>query len=113
MRIALDTNILVYAAGVDRGPDDGPKIAAARETMRKLAETATLIAPTQALGELFVVLQRAGYSRAEARAIGEHHLEMFDRHRLRFRRPVDVHELGENKFDLVFGEQGLRLRDVH
>jgi predicted nucleic acid-binding protein len=69
MRIALDTNILVYAAGVDRGPDDAPKIEIARRAMRKLAETATLIAPTQALGELFVVLQRAGYARAEARAI--------------------------------------------
>lgn len=69
MRIALDTNVLAYAAGVDRAAGDSDKIASARQLLAKLSAAATLIAPTQALGELFVVLQRAGLSRQEARAI--------------------------------------------
>lgn len=68
-RIALDTNVLAYAAGVDRAPGDGAKIALARDLLRRLGASATLVVPSQALGELFVVLRRAGASRAEARTI--------------------------------------------
>ena len=69
MRIALDTNILAYAAGVDRSPDDDVKIVAAKQLILDLSARATLIAPVQALGELFVVLQRAGHAREDARKI--------------------------------------------
>jgi predicted nucleic acid-binding protein len=69
MRIALDTNVLAYAAGVDRDPADAPKIERAKRIISDLAAVATLVAPVQVLGELFIVLQRGGYSRAEARAI--------------------------------------------
>jgi len=68
-RIALDTNVLAYLAGVDRSPQDRAKIDATRDLIAKLNEQAALIAPVQALGELFVVLSRAGVSADEARSI--------------------------------------------
>ena len=68
-RIALDTNVLAYLAGVDRSPQDGAKIDTTRDLIARLNDQATLIAPVQALGELFVVLSRAGVSADEARSI--------------------------------------------
>ena len=67
MRIAFDTNVLAYIAGVDRHADDGPKIETSRALLRQLRGRAALIAPIQGLGELFVVLTRSGASRDEAR----------------------------------------------
>jgi predicted nucleic acid-binding protein len=69
MRYGLDTNFLAYFAGVDRAPSDGRKIDLARELVGNLAQDAELVVPVQALGELFVVLQRAGASKVEAREI--------------------------------------------
>jgi predicted nucleic acid-binding protein len=51
MRIALDTNVLAYAAGVN-GAD---RQRAALELLAKLSESETFL-PVQALGELFRVL---------------------------------------------------------
>jgi len=63
VKVALDTNILAYAEGVN----DIEKRDAALELVRNLPQEATII-PVQALGELFNVLTRkAGRSRAEAR----------------------------------------------
>jgi predicted nucleic acid-binding protein len=67
IRAALDTNVLAYAAGVDRSPDDGAKIDAARALIARLATRAMLVAPVQALAELYVVLTRAGETREGAR----------------------------------------------
>lgn len=69
MRIALDSNILAYLAGVCRVPDDEPKIENVRQIIASLAEKANLFAPAQALGELFVVMRRAGSSGDEARQL--------------------------------------------
>ncbi len=69
IRVALDSNILAYLAGVCRTEADEAKIARVREVIAALAERASLIAPAQALGELFVVLRRAGTEAAEVRAI--------------------------------------------
>lgn len=66
-RIAFDTNVLACIVGVLRHADDGPKIEAGRALLKQLGGRAALIAPVQALGELFVVLTRAGASRGEAR----------------------------------------------
>lgn len=66
-RIAFDTNVLAYISGVDRHASDGPKIDAARLLLSRLRGRATLIAPVQVLGELYVILTRAGASRDEAR----------------------------------------------
>lgn len=53
MRIALDTNVLVYATGVN----GSERQRAALELLGKLSESETFL-PVQALGELFRVLVR-------------------------------------------------------
>jgi predicted nucleic acid-binding protein len=68
-RIALDSNILVYFAGIERAEDDRPKIDRTRALIATLGEIATLVAPVQALGELFVVMRRSGAPVAEARTL--------------------------------------------
>ena len=66
-RVAFDTNVLAYIAGVDRHADDAAKIEASRALLKQLRGRATLLVPIQALGELYVVLTRSGASREEAR----------------------------------------------
>lgn len=61
LRIALDSNILAYAEGID----DPERQAAARALVDQLDEEATLI-PAQALGELYNVLLRKGKLTADA-----------------------------------------------
>lgn len=63
MRVALDTNVLAYAEGVN----DAEKRDSALDLIRKFPQEA-LIIPVQALGELFnVLVGKAGRPRAEAR----------------------------------------------
>jgi predicted nucleic acid-binding protein len=69
MRVALDSNILAYLAGVSRSAEDDDKIVKVRELMSQLAKSVSLIAPAQTLGELFVVLRRSGASAEEAREV--------------------------------------------
>ncbi|MFM8499256.1 MAG: PIN domain-containing protein [Chakrabartia sp.] len=69
IRIALDTNILAYLAGVARIPSDAPKVAQVRSLMAGISGQVQVLVPVQALGELFVVLSRAGTPAPEARAI--------------------------------------------
>ena len=61
-RVALDSNILVYLAAVAATQADDEKIERVRELIERLNDSATLIAPVQALGELFVVMRRNGRS---------------------------------------------------
>ena len=68
-RIALDSNVLAYLAGVSRSTDDEVKIIETRSLIKRLSAHVTLVAPAQALGELFVVLRRSGASAGEARSI--------------------------------------------
>lgn len=68
-RVALDSNVLAYLAGVSRSEEDEAKITQARSLIEQLAKEVTLVAPAQALGELFVVLRRSGADANEARAI--------------------------------------------
>lgn len=64
MRVALDTNILAYAEGVN-GP---ARKKAALELIRKLQQPSTFL-PVQVLGELFrVLVGKAGFAAAQARA---------------------------------------------
>jgi predicted nucleic acid-binding protein len=71
MRIAIDTNVLAYAEGVNG--------AARRKTALALIEklpAATTFVPVQVLGELFrVLVRKAGQSpeRARAAVLGWHH----------------------------------------
>lgn len=62
MRVALDTNVLVYAAGVN-GPQ---RKNATIRLLRKLSAENTVL-PAQTLGELYdVLVRKGGQSRAEA-----------------------------------------------
>lgn len=65
-RVALDSNILAYLAGVAHVAADKAKVDRARTVVQNLS-AATVIAPVQALGELFVVLRRSGVAAAKAR----------------------------------------------
>lgn len=63
MRVALDTNILAYAEGLN----GASMKRAALELVQKLPDGAALL-PVQALGELFnVLVRKAGRTRANAR----------------------------------------------
>jgi predicted nucleic acid-binding protein len=62
MRIALDTNVLIYAEGID---DAAKETVATSLTSALTADTTFL--PVQVLGELFNVLVRRGRSREQAR----------------------------------------------
>ncbi len=62
MRVALDTNVLAYAEGVN----GAPRKRAALELVQKLPE-GTVLLPVQTLGELFTLLVRKA-GRAPARA---------------------------------------------
>lgn len=68
-RVALDSNILAYIAGVCRTPEDDAKISRTRALIEQLSRNASLIAPAQALGELFAVLRRGGATAEQARTI--------------------------------------------
>jgi predicted nucleic acid-binding protein len=64
MRIALDTNIFAYAAGVNSA--ESKRLAL--EIIRKLPEANTCV-PVQVLGELFrVLIRKADFSSDQARA---------------------------------------------
>lgn len=64
MRVALDTNVLAYAEGVN-GPE---RQVAAIDLIRRLPAGSAVL-PAQALGELFnVLVRKAGRPRATARA---------------------------------------------
>jgi predicted nucleic acid-binding protein len=57
VRVALDTNILVYAEGAQRLPSDAGRIAAARALVARVPAE-DLVLPVQVLGELYNVLTR-------------------------------------------------------
>jgi predicted nucleic acid-binding protein len=76
-RVAFDTNILAYLAGVAHVAADDAKVERVRTLIEDLS-TATLVAPVQALGELFVVLRRAGLRAEEARDTIADLIETFD-----------------------------------
>ncbi len=63
MRISLDTNLLVYAEGVD----DPARQQAAEAILHRLSRD-TLVISVQILGEMYNVLTRKGVSRAQAHA---------------------------------------------
>lgn len=63
MKVALDTNVLAYAEGVN----GAERRDAALDLVRRLPDDAAVV-PAQVLGELFnVLVRKGGRSRAEAR----------------------------------------------
>ena len=74
MRIALDTNILVYAEGLN----DATRKAQARDLLSRLAR-ADVVLPVQAAGELFrVLVRKARRTPADARLAVEGWQDLFD-----------------------------------
>ena len=69
MRVAFDSNVLVYLAGAHKVDADGPKIDRARAMVPILRARAELVVPVQAIGELFIVLCRSGISPELARGV--------------------------------------------
>lgn len=71
MRVALDSNVLLYAEALNRTPADAAKTVAVRDMLAVLGRHKVVI-PAQVLGEVFAVLvRRGGLSRDEARAAVE------------------------------------------
>lgn len=68
-RVAVDSNILVYVAGVWVSEADQGKVRRACAVVKRLQETEEVFAPVQVLGEVFVVLRRNGFTAEEARAV--------------------------------------------
>ena len=67
MRIAIDTNILIYAQGVD----DPQRQQIATQVLERVRDHDALL-PVQVLGELFSVLVKRGYTRAQAKVVVAH-----------------------------------------
>ena len=66
-RIAVDSNILIYLAGLWRSEADLPKIDRAKAVVARLRHTEEVYAPVQALAEMFSVLKRNGNSAESSR----------------------------------------------
>jgi predicted nucleic acid-binding protein len=63
LRVALDTNVLAYAEGIN----DADRRQSALDLIRRLPQE-TIVLPVQVLGELFnVLVRKAGKSRVDAR----------------------------------------------
>lgn len=101
IRVGLDSNFLVYLEGASLAPGDKAKFDRALEVLAQLQDQVEFVVPVQALGELVVVMRRAGLplSRAQdsvskwsAQAIAQASsptvlamaLNIVDRHRLQF-----------------------------
>ena len=61
--LAFDSNILIYIGGLTRAPEDIGKQAIIQKIVATIPETIEIVAPAQALGEVFHVCQRKGWSR--------------------------------------------------
>ena len=68
MRIALDSNLLIYLARVWKADGDQRKTAAAESILLRLPESIIPVVPFQALGESYRVMLRYGYDREKCRA---------------------------------------------
>lgn len=67
--LAFDSNILIYIGGLTRAPEDIGKQAVIQKIIAKMPETTEMVAPAQALGEVYHVCQRKGWSREQAREL--------------------------------------------
>ena len=78
MRVAIDTNVLAYIAGVVMAEADRGKAELAREQVAVIRRSADAVLPTQVMGELYHLLTRRGEDRSRARetvrSFGETHI---------------------------------------
>lgn len=68
VRVAFDSNILLYLSGLVKAPSDVTKIANSRALHTELAQCCDCVMPLQTAGEVYNVLVRSGVSRIEARS---------------------------------------------
>jgi predicted nucleic acid-binding protein len=69
LKVALDSNVLLYFARVLRAAGDEAKSETTDQVIAALQDRVTLVVPFQVLGECYNVMQRNDYTRAEARAV--------------------------------------------
>jgi predicted nucleic acid-binding protein len=67
VKIALDTNVLLYASAVWRVEADKPKTDIIRIMLSKISDDAEIVAPYQTFGEGYNAMQRIGHSREKCR----------------------------------------------
>lgn len=67
IRIAIDSNVLLYTAKLAKSEQDQQKVPIARELRSALQPRAMIVLPAQALGEVYTVLVRSGWIRGAAR----------------------------------------------
>lgn len=65
--IAFDSNVLIYIGGLSRAEEDLAKQASMKRMISKVSETMEMFAPAQALGEVYHVCQRKGWTRERSR----------------------------------------------
>lgn len=63
IEVALDTNMLVYFAGVQRVEADRDKIAIAEAIIKRLDSERRIVVPVQALGECYNAMLKSGFTR--------------------------------------------------
>jgi predicted nucleic acid-binding protein len=80
IRVALDSNFLIYAAGIERSASDAAKVATIKQILGRLPSVAEIVVSTQALGETYNVALKAGYSREVAQTIIERYAERLEIH---------------------------------
>jgi predicted nucleic acid-binding protein len=78
LRIALDSNILLYLARVWRVDADKGKTSRIESVLEQIDTRATLVVPAQTLGEAYTVMQRFGYGRETCRRIIHRWAETFE-----------------------------------
>jgi predicted nucleic acid-binding protein len=69
VRIALDSNLLIYLAKVWKVDSDGGKTAQFAKLLKALRGDVSIVMPLQALGEACRVMLRFGYSHDQCRAL--------------------------------------------
>ena len=71
MRIALDSNVLLYSAGVVKAVADVAKAKLARSIIEQVAQKSEIVCPLQVFGECYQVLRRNGRQRKDCQSILE------------------------------------------
>ncbi len=99
MRLALDTNILVYAEGVN-----GPIMRTRAKALIRSLGRRDVVLPAQSLGELYLVLTRKGGQSAAAAAV------IIGRYRSSYEVVYPVETTWTAAFDLA-GRHGLQIWD--
>jgi predicted nucleic acid-binding protein len=69
VRVAFDSNILLYLALVPRVAEDRPKAEKVETLLLDFSEIVTRVVPFQVLGECYQVMLRTGYTREKCQAV--------------------------------------------